>query len=91
MLHLSNRAESRKSETDRPPEIQEATTTVSAHVVAKSSDQVLLSTVEVHVQNEDSESRIGRVLLDSGSQCNFIIEKMAQILRLKKTRYNIPY
>ncbi|KAE9521541.1 hypothetical protein AGLY_018067, partial [Aphis glycines] len=86
MLHLSNNSELRKSEAEKPSEDQEAVSAISVHVAANSSDQVLLSTAEVWVQNESGESQIGRVLLDSGSQCNFITESMAQILKLKKTR-----
>ncbi|CAI6374547.1 unnamed protein product [Macrosiphum euphorbiae] len=86
MLHLGNSSELRKSEAEKLSEDQEATAAVSVHVAASSSDQVLLSTAEVRVQNESGESQIGRVLLDSGSQCNFITESMAQILKLKKTR-----
>lgn len=86
MLHLGNSSELKKSEAEKPSEDQEATAAVSVHVAANSSDQVLLSTAEVRVQNENGESQIGRVLLDSGSQCNFITESMAQILKLKKTR-----
>ncbi|KAL4136141.1 hypothetical protein QTP88_007705 [Uroleucon formosanum] len=86
MLHLGNSSELRKSEAEKLSEDQEATAAVSVHVAASSSDQVLLSTAEVRVQNESGESQIGRVLLDSGSQCNFITESMAQILKLRKTR-----
>ncbi|XP_025190399.1 uncharacterized protein LOC112590994 [Melanaphis sacchari] len=86
MLHLSNNSELRKSEAEKPSEDQETASAISVHVAANSSDQVLLSTAEVWVQNESGESQIGRVLLDSGSQCNFITESMAQILKLKKTR-----
>ncbi|KAF0717513.1 Peptidase A2 domain-containing protein, partial [Aphis craccivora] len=86
MLHLSNSSEFRKSEAEKPFEDQETTSAVSVHVAANSGDQVLLSTAEVLVQNESGESQIGRVLLDSGSQCNFITESMAQILKLKKMR-----
>jgi len=54
--------------------------------VADSGDQVLLSTAGVQVEDEIGESKIRRVLLDSGSQCNFITESMANMLNLKKTR-----
>ncbi|XP_050544282.1 uncharacterized protein LOC126907214 [Daktulosphaira vitifoliae] len=50
---------------------------------------VLLATAVVHAYNNKNEPVVCRVLLDSGSQNNFITESMAHYLKLK--RKNVAY
>ncbi|XP_074032056.1 uncharacterized protein [Leptinotarsa decemlineata] len=51
--------------------------------------QVLLSTAIIKVFDEFNNTHYCRVLLDSGSQVNFISEKMSNILRLKRHSINM--
>lgn len=50
---------------------------------------VFLSTAVVHVKKSSGEKVPCRVLLDSGSESNFITENMCQLLGLKKTKINM--
>ncbi|XP_022162437.1 uncharacterized protein LOC111028196 [Myzus persicae] len=60
---------------------------ISAHSSQQSSNkQMLLSTAVVIMRNARGESTACRVLLDSGSQSNFMSESISQTLRLNKTR-----
>lgn len=60
---------------------------VSAYAYRKNNNsQILLSTATVIVYNVDRKPIQCRVLLDSGSQHNFITEALAQHLRLKRAR-----
>ncbi|XP_046397397.1 uncharacterized protein LOC124164213 isoform X3 [Ischnura elegans] len=47
---------------------------------------ILLSTAVVWIYDFQGEKHLFRVLLDSGSQANFISERMAQFLQLKRKR-----
>ncbi|XP_050527955.1 uncharacterized protein LOC126898049 [Daktulosphaira vitifoliae] len=58
----------------------------SAIAAAQLHEQVLLSTVEAYAGNVKGGKEKCRILLDSGSQCNFISEYMVQSLRLRKSR-----
>lgn len=60
---------------------------ISAHSFQQSSNkQILLSTAVVIMRNASGESTPCRVLLDSGSQSNFISESISQTLKLNKKR-----
>jgi hypothetical protein len=60
---------------------------ISAHSSQQSSNkQILLSTAVVILRNTRGESTACRVLLDSGSQSNFMSESISQTLKLNKTR-----
>lgn len=50
---------------------------------------VFLSTAVVHVKMSSGEKVPCRVLLDSGSESNFITENMCQLLSLNKTKINM--
>lgn len=51
--------------------------------------QVILATALVLVKDSSDGFQIGRVLLDSGSQVNFVNEKFAKALRLQKRRKSV--
>lgn len=59
---------------------------VSAYAYRKNNSQILLSTATVIAYNVNRKPIQCRILLDSGSQHNFITEALAQHLRLKRTR-----
>ncbi|XP_011859356.1 PREDICTED: uncharacterized protein LOC105556853 [Vollenhovia emeryi] len=54
------------------------------------TSQVLLSTAVVPLLNKQGELVRCKVLLDNGSQSNFITERLCNILNLVKTEINIP-
>jgi hypothetical protein len=49
-------------------------------------DPVILSTAIINVSDELNQTHQCRALLESGSQSNFIMESMVQILKLRKSR-----
>jgi len=61
------------------------TTSVNAHV-STTTEHVLLSTALVSAANINGSMIPCRVLLDSGSQTNFITAELAQTLKLKKIK-----
>ena len=52
--------------------------------------QVLLSTAMIDIHDKNDRKLQARVVLDSGSQSNFITERLAQLLLLNRTEINIP-
>ncbi|XP_064214926.1 uncharacterized protein LOC135267110 [Tribolium castaneum] len=62
-------------------------TTVNTHVFF--ANQVLLSTALVFVQGKNQNHYLCRVLLDSGSQSNFITESMCKKLGIKRDPVDI--
>nr|XP_015839902.1 PREDICTED: uncharacterized protein LOC107398868 [Tribolium castaneum] len=62
-------------------------TTVNTHVFF--ANQVLLSTALVFVQEKNQNHYLCRVLLDSGSQSNFITESMCKKLGIKRDPVDI--
>ncbi|XP_062698414.1 uncharacterized protein LOC134284122 [Aedes albopictus] len=57
---------------------------------AQETKTVLLSTAVVHAIDKNGNPYPCRVLLDSGSQVNFVTETMANLLRLTKTKADVP-
>jgi hypothetical protein len=53
-------------------------------------NQILLSTAVVRVLDANGTPMYCRALLDSGSQSNFMTERLAQTLRLRRTQINVP-
>nr|CAI5856489.1 unnamed protein product [Callosobruchus analis] len=67
------------------------TTTTSGFTCASArtdSSQILLSTALVKVRNADNQYIIGRALLDSGGQRNFISERFCKWLKLVTSKIN---
>lgn len=91
LLHLKiNKTESNVTSEQYDENSEESPTasnvSVSAHASAINYRQVLLSTAIINVYNTDGKPVRCRVLLDSGSQNNFITEHMAQMLKLRRKR-----
>ena len=82
LLHRdADHASSRKSDEEAKEE---------THVAALSvSEQVLLMTCKVKITAPDGSSTMARALIDPGSSCSFIHERLAQHLRLKRNKKNI--
>lgn len=62
----------------------------SASLHSMTASQVLLATVLVHIFDEQGQPITCRVLLDNGSQSNFITEKLCRVLKLSKKGVDIP-
>ncbi|XP_045483078.1 uncharacterized protein LOC123688551, partial [Harmonia axyridis] len=63
----------------------------SAHNFAvRQGSDVLLSTAIVYIAGSDGKLHRGRMLLDSGSQSNFVTREFAEKLNLSRIRVNIP-
>lgn len=76
--------EQNKSDTEEKPP---TSITINAHTYRKNEcSQVLLSTATVIAYDCQRKPVLCRVLLDSGSQHNFITESMAQHLKLKRSK-----
>ncbi|XP_062713533.1 uncharacterized protein LOC134290411 [Aedes albopictus] len=65
-------------------------TTCSCSKAARESKTVLLLTAVVHAFDKHGKPHPCRVLLDSGSQVNFVTERMANLLQLPKTKADVP-
>ncbi|XP_071646703.1 uncharacterized protein [Temnothorax longispinosus] len=61
-----------------------------ASLQAVVASRVLLATASVRMLNDRGEPVKCRVLLDNGSQSNFVTEKLSGILNLTKREVNIP-
>lgn len=62
------------------------TTSLNVHAARiETSESVLLATAVVKVYNTDKNSITCRVLLDTGSQNNFMTEEVCQLLKLQRT------
>jgi len=66
----------------KTPEIT-AETSISTHATRSSIKQVLLSTAIIKIEGRSKEIFYARALLDSGSQCNFVTNDLAQKLQLQ--------
>ncbi|XP_049287533.1 uncharacterized protein LOC125766003 [Anopheles funestus] len=71
----------------QPPPSSEASTTSLTTAVPST---VLLPTVLLNITDRGGISHPARALLDSGSQSNFITERMAQLLDLPRKLINLP-
>ncbi|KAF0713514.1 Integrase catalytic domain-containing protein, partial [Aphis craccivora] len=85
LLHLkiNNKIESNIASEQFKDNTEEISTTSNVRVSAIIYKQVLLSTAIINVFNNDGKPVRCRVLMDSGSQNNFITEHMAQMLKLR--------
>ncbi|XP_043064798.1 uncharacterized protein LOC122320696 [Drosophila ficusphila] len=66
-----------------------AATHAHAQSDARGGSQVILATAMVQVQDSVGSFRLGRALLDSCSQVNFITEAFAQMLRLPRDKHSV--
>ncbi|XP_043263948.1 uncharacterized protein LOC122404113 [Colletes gigas] len=61
------------------------------NLVVSSESEVLLGTAYIKILDKDKNEFPCRVLLDGGSQTHFITERLADRLRLDKTRIDSPF
>ncbi|XP_043263916.1 uncharacterized protein LOC122404087, partial [Colletes gigas] len=61
------------------------------NLVVSSESEVLLRTAYIKILDKDKNEFPCRVLLDGGSQTHFITERLADRLRLDKTRIDSPF
>ncbi|XP_055542762.1 uncharacterized protein LOC129728349 [Wyeomyia smithii] len=73
-----------------PALVEPPISTTCSSFFTKSAKTVLLQTALVEVFDINSQPHLCRVLLDSGSQVNFVTEEMANRLGLLKTPANVP-
>ncbi|XP_062557632.1 uncharacterized protein LOC134222502 [Armigeres subalbatus] len=64
-------------------------TTVSSNMAINHSAPVLLATAIVLVEDDEGVAFPTRALLDSGSECNFMAERLCQKMKIKRKRSNI--
>ncbi|XP_055543115.1 uncharacterized protein LOC129728689 [Wyeomyia smithii] len=73
-----------------PAIIEPPVSTTCSSNLAQATKTVLLLTAVVHVFDQENHPHPCRVLLDSGSQVNFVTEDMANRLGLPKKPANVP-
>ncbi|XP_017487265.1 PREDICTED: uncharacterized protein LOC108375630 [Rhagoletis zephyria] len=79
------------------PPAQQATNSLSSardaavhtHMQKSSADNIILATAKILVRDSSGDYRLGKALLDSWSQVNFITEEISQKLSLPKIKENI--
>ncbi|XP_073827227.1 uncharacterized protein [Musca autumnalis] len=92
MLHRSQSNQGPSSPEPTPSTSRAATTDTSASVHAhmeSSSPHVLLATAMVLVRDNSGSYKLGRALLDSCSQLNFVTDEFAQRLNLKRVKKSV--
>ncbi|XP_038106691.1 uncharacterized protein LOC119766301 [Culex quinquefasciatus] len=65
------------------------TETVTSNVAAHRTSTVLLATAVVLVEDDEGVKFPARALLDSGSECNFMTERLCQRLKVQRKRSNV--
>ncbi|XP_055633359.1 uncharacterized protein LOC129773739 [Toxorhynchites rutilus septentrionalis] len=63
---------------------------IAGETISKHSTKVLLATAVVMVRDTNGNQYPARALLDSGSESNFMTERLSQNLRVTRERVNIP-
>lgn len=90
LLHLDETSSStyspQQSKSPQQTSSQATISQISKNYTTHNKSQIYLSTAVVHVEGSNSELVPCRILLDSGSQSNFITEEMCQLIQLKKKR-----
>ncbi|XP_055858724.1 uncharacterized protein LOC129921088 [Episyrphus balteatus] len=92
LLHRTQPADT-NSGIDTPSDTSGQSTSAATHSAMEKEQvpeaQVILATALVLIKDSSEDFQLGRVLLDSGSQVNFINEKFANSLGLRKHRKNV--
>ncbi|XP_039441435.1 uncharacterized protein LOC120422127 [Culex pipiens pallens] len=81
----NNQRQSRPGETENTAAGEQ----VSSHVANRRTSKILLATAVVLIENEHGLRVPARALLDSGSECNFISEKLCQQLRIQREKVDV--
>ncbi|XP_055591487.1 uncharacterized protein LOC129743477 [Uranotaenia lowii] len=66
-----------------------STETVSSNVARSRSSTIILATAVVLVEDDTGKTFHARALLDSGSECNFMTERLCQQMKISRRRSNI--
>ncbi|XP_053686628.1 uncharacterized protein LOC128736171 [Sabethes cyaneus] len=61
----------------------------SANIAQKHSSRVLLATAVVIIEDDEGTSHTARALLDSGSECNFVSERLCKQMSITKERVDV--
>ncbi|XP_058827012.1 uncharacterized protein LOC131686993 [Topomyia yanbarensis] len=81
------------SETPKPPDERAAntasTSTVSANMAHGRSSNILLATAVVLIEDDTGARYPARALLDSGSECNFMSERLSQRLSIRREKVDV--
>ncbi|XP_062704472.1 uncharacterized protein LOC134286812 [Aedes albopictus] len=83
----SDNAESTSGSTDTVANV--ATSEVSVCNAAGTSSQVFLATAVIVVEDNEGNQYGARTLLDSGSECNFVSERLCQLLKVVRSRADV--
>ncbi|XP_076660110.1 uncharacterized protein LOC143363398 [Halictus rubicundus] len=88
LLHFPRASEDPRAANPSPAVASETEPTISANLVSDSPTRygVLLSTAHVQVHSQHGRRTTVRALLDQGSAATLISERIAQLLRLNRTR-----
>lgn len=95
LLHLANEAKSPSVDSSTSSETiktDSENTEVASHIVSKTAapkTAVLLATARVRVYSPQNRVVSARALLDQGSAATLISERLAQLLRLPRSKQNI--
>jgi hypothetical protein len=86
LLHFDRKEDEKKNEEKKSDDKKKENSNVFNcwSESAESPKEVLLCTAVALVEDSDGNLKLARILLDSGSQSNFITEKFANKLKLKK-------
>lgn len=87
LLHRSQSTQEESTTTEKPQ--RAGLLTSSALKVSLDHSDVILGTAVIHIFNSRGVNIQARALLDSGSQLNFVTEKLAQHLRLARKSINV--
>lgn len=87
LLHFSKQStDSPQDSNAQPPTVEGPLTTLTSSL----SSEVLLATARVKILDKHNNEHDCRILLDAGSQSNFITEQLANRLKLNKEIIDIP-
>ncbi|NEV48973.1 DUF1759 domain-containing protein, partial [Wolbachia pipientis] len=90
LLHMQNKVQTETVFTNQPNQTSNSDTVVLTHRIASNKcQQVILSTAIINVYDRHGNTYPCRILLDSGSQSNFITEHLAKTLDLTRKRANL--
>ena len=87
LLHFADKESRLDGANDAQSELkkeQVASSSIKTSLIAQCNTEVLLGTARVKIIGKNNKGYECRVLLDSGSQTNFITEKLANLLGLEK-------
>lgn len=88
-MHFNSKTEQDTSQ-NASSSTKESPTSGATLCLPQHSSDVFLSTAVIHAYDSKDKVHSCRVLLDNGSQLNFVTEDFAKILHLNKQSMNMP-